>query len=411
MNSPLNVLFVSVAFPPKRDSEGLQVAKYFKYLVRDKSLTIDVVTSSDSTLFMPVDEALRPYDAGYRQIIKVAFFENKYVNFLKRKINPSSLNYPDSKFGFYKQWQNVFKRLEHKPDVIYSRSYPLSSTMMALHLQQKLQVPWVLHLSDPWTISPIHKLGDARQWNEDMEDACFKNASVISFTSQKTIDLYSEKYPHYAPKMMFFPNVFDLEDKIASDYKIKDKIKVVYTGGMVEDRSPEHLFKALLKLNNEQPEIVADYEFLFAGALDRKNRALFEQDIPSVKHLGLLPFNEALALQRTADLLLVVDTPFKDAASALFFPSKLLDYMLMQRRILALTDQDSTTWNIVDNKLGDCFVHDDVDGILQSLVQAWQAWKNQDSGYFLNQTIDLAYAADVNAGRLASLLHEVTDEK
>ena len=90
MGNKLNILFVSIAFPPKSDSEGLQVAKYFKYLAREKSLNIDVVTSSDETLFMPVDENLRKYSSGYRQIIKVPFFENKYINFIMRKINPSS---------------------------------------------------------------------------------------------------------------------------------------------------------------------------------------------------------------------------------------------------------------------------------------------------------------------------------
>jgi len=410
INKKLNILFVSIAFPPKSDSEGLQVAKYFKYLARDKSLNIDVVTSSDKTLFMPVDENLKAYTKGYREIIKVNFFENKYVNFLMRKINPSSLNYPDSKFRFFKKYKSVIKQLHNKPNIIYSRSFPISSTIMAYKLQKEFQVPWVLHLSDPWTVSPIHHLGDAKAWNEEMEKRCFESATVLSFTSNKTIELYAKKYPEYQSKMQLFPNVFDLEDKIDMEYTFKDKIKVVYTGGLVEERSPQYLFDAITELHNEHPKIIADFEFIFAGALDRKNKALFEQKIPSVKHIGLLSFNEALKLQQSADLLLVIDTPFKNAEDAIFFPSKLLDYMLIQRRVVALTDRESTTWSIVENKLGDCFVHSDVDSIMKFFIKSWEAWKNKDKGYFITNNPNIFYSAEHCANNLSKIFQKVYHE-
>jgi glycosyltransferase involved in cell wall biosynthesis len=410
-NKKLNMLFVSIVFPPKSDSEGLQVAKYYKYLKNNLSLNIDVVTSSDNTLFMPIDVGLKKLASGFRQIIKISFFENKYVNFLQRKLNPSSLNYPDSKFRFFKQWKRVIKELKNKPDIIYSRSFPISSTIMAFHLQKELQVPWVLHLSDPWTVSPIHKLGKAKGWNDEMEKKCFNNASILSFTSLKTIEMYSRKYPEHVSKMVFFPNVFDLEDKILHQYTVKEKIKVVYTGGLIEARSPEYLFKAIMELNNQYPEIISDFEFIFAGALDRKNRLLFEQVIPSVKHLGLLPFKEALLLQQKADLLLVIDTPFKNTDDAIFFPSKLLDYMLIQRRILALTDKNSTTWDIVDGKLGNCYVHSDIENIKQFLIRSWKAWKQQNLEYFYNKNLDMNYSAETNANKLSNLFSKVINEQ
>ncbi|MBF6650300.1 hypothetical protein [Methylobacter sp. BlB1] len=407
----LRVLFVSIAFPPKSDSEGLQVAKYFKYLVKDPSLKIDILTSSDSTLFMSIDDNLKKLTDGYHQIIKVHFFENKYINFLLRKIDRDILNYPDSKFLFYKKWKSVVKQIKFKPDVIYSRSFPLSSTLMAYYLQKHFKVPWFLHLSDPWTLSPIHKLGKAKQWNEKMERMCFENATCISFTSLKTIEVYSQKYPEFSSKILFFPNVFDTEEKKQQEYIFKDKIKVVYTGGLIADRSPEYLFKAIFKIQEEYPNILSDFEFIFAGALDRKNNALFAQYVPSVSHRGVLFFSETIELQQSADLLLIIDTPFKNNSDALFFPSKLLDYMLAQRRILALTDKDSVTWNLVNGKLGNCLVHDDIDGIAHSLVTIWHEWKNRNISYFINGTIDMTYSAEHNAKRLASKLKEIVDEK
>lgn len=407
----INVLFVSIAFPPKSDSEGLQVAKYLKYLAADENLTIDVVTSTDKTLFMTIDETLRSYTMDCRQIIKLSFFENKYVNYVLRKINPYILNYPDSKYLFVKQWKKAVLKLKNKPDIIYSRSFPLSSTLMAYKLQKELHVPWILHLSDPWTISPIHKLGSAQSWNEKMEQKCFKSATKISFTSQQTIDLYVEKYPEYKSKMMLFPNVFDLEDKREKIYEFKDKIKVVYTGGFVEDRSPKYLFKAILELHKKNPDIVNEFEFIFAGALDRKNRALFQQDIPSVKHVGLLSYSEAISLQEQADILLIVDTPFNNASDAMFLPSKILDYMLMKRRILALTNKHSVTWNLVNHTLGNCYTYDDTENIIKFLTKTRNAHKNRDKEFFVTNNIDMNYSAQENSKKLAEVIRKVFYEK
>jgi len=241
-----------------------------------------------------------------------------------------------------------------------------------------------------------------------MEEKCFKRASVLSFTSQKTIIEYGKKYPQYSSKMKFFPNVFDMEDRGNIPYSLNLKIKVVYTGGLIytNNRNPEYFFKAINQLKIKYSHIYKDFEFLFAGELDQHNKILFnqmEKEHENIKHLGLLSFNEALDLQEKADILLIIDIP-KDS---IFFPSKLLDYMLMQRRILALTKQDSTIWEIVQGNLGDCVEHINTHQITQILVNAWNAWKEQDINYFYNKDIDMNFSAKYNAKRLSNLCHRL----
>ncbi|WP_345987988.1 glycosyltransferase [Sulfurimonas sp. HSL1-2] len=411
MPKKINLLFVSIAFPPKSDPECLQTAKYFKYLVRDQGFEIDVVTSTDDTVNMPADQSLVRYGKGYRQMIQAGFFENRYVSFLLRKIHPDILKYPDSKFRFYRQWKKVVKRLQNRPDVIYSRSYPLSSTLMAYYLQKHYKVPWVLHLSDPWTLNPLHDFGKAGRWNASMEKACFEDAACIAFSSSKTMELYRKKYPDFTEKFRLSPNVFDPEDKTPQTYKLKDKLTVVYTGGLVGERSPEKLFEAIANMERERPEVLRDFDFVFAGALDRKNRALFDREIMGVRHIGSLSFPDALKLQRQADMLLVIDSPFHNPEDAQFFPSKLLDYMLMQRRIIALTDRGSMSWEIIEGQLGNCFAHGDTEGLSTALIDAWHAWKRKDESYFMLDSPDDMYAADYNVERLGQIFREVAGEK
>ena len=71
-----NLLFVSIAFPPKLDPECIQTSKYLKYLANLKnSFNIDVVTSAIPTLFMPFDPYLKPLENGYRQKIEIKIDE------------------------------------------------------------------------------------------------------------------------------------------------------------------------------------------------------------------------------------------------------------------------------------------------------------------------------------------------
>lgn len=100
-----SVLFVSIAFPPKSDAEGLQVAKYLKYLVREGApyFDVDAVTSALPTLNMPYDASLEALRSVVRQAVEVPIYENRYSNFLLRKIMPWAAAIPDPKFSFHLQ--------------------------------------------------------------------------------------------------------------------------------------------------------------------------------------------------------------------------------------------------------------------------------------------------------------------
>jgi hypothetical protein len=117
-----SILFVSIAFPPKFDSEGLQVAKYFKYFQKktEGKFYIDVVTSSVPTLFMPVDISLKRVDSGYRQKVTIRIFENKYFNYILRKIYPALVHRPDSKHTFFRQWKRSFGnyKINHRLSIL-----------------------------------------------------------------------------------------------------------------------------------------------------------------------------------------------------------------------------------------------------------------------------------------------------
>lgn len=415
----MKVLYVGIAFPPKRDPESLQVAKYCKYLAQTPGLEMEALTSADPTLFMEPDPALNEYRKGIKTVHLLRIIENRYTNFLLRMINPEWLQYPDAKWWFWFQSSGRINAIS-RPDIIYSRSYPVSSTLRALKLKKKWKVPWILHLSDPWalssqkSISPVAALtGKARKWNLMKQRECFQVADRISFTSHKTIDLYTSVYPEFTNKFVYFPNVFDDAKVVNNPIRQTDKLLFVYTGGFGEARTPTTFLKGIRKfweskINAEDKDSI---RFIFAGEMTLANRAIFDsyKDIPAIEHRGIVPYEDALTLQRSAHILVNIDSNMEDPADAVFFPSKILDYLIAQRRILAITNSYSTTHEVVEGRLGDCFEFDEIDELADYIGDVLQKFKRKELAYFLKAGDWPEFSAANNARRLAQLFKEILD--
>lgn len=404
--SKINLLFVSIAFPPKKDPECIQTARYFKYLSQNENLIIEVVTGKPPVLNMPLDTSLVKYDTGYQEKHEISIYENRYWNFLRRKLGIYFK--PDTKWRFYKNIASSLKtRSVAAPDIIYSRSYPLSSAFAAHCFAKKFQKPWIMHLSDPWLYSPLHNYSRReRAYIEKWEDVFFQDATLVTFTSELTVEKYQNAYPRYAHKFQFLPNVYDDEDaSLQSKIAFGKRIRVVYTGGIIGDRNPLPLFRALEMLSSDERDW---FEFIFVGDADRSNRQLLENvKFSCVKYLGLKDLATSLELQRSANLLFLIDNKFDRADEALYFPSKLLDYIIQKKKILAITTKNGTTDRIIKNLgLGDSFGHNQVEEMAEFLRQTISYFKGKNLRYFCVTADTQKYAASQNASHLYSLIQK-----
>ncbi len=408
-----DLLFVSIAFPPKSDPECLQTGKYFRAISK-KVKDIDVVTSKNPTLFMPVDPELELLEGTYRQIVEVKLIENRYTNFLLRKISPSILEKPDSKFSFHWQYKKVVRSLKSNPEIIYSRSFPMSSAFMAYKLHCHFKCPWVLHLSDPWSWSPLHHYSDKiKEYVEKWEREFIKTAQIITLTSKKTLQYYKSLYPEFGSKFEFMPNVWDVNDlREGKELDFDHKLRIVYTGGLVGDRNPEFLFQCIRVWNRDNPSVMNTVEFCFAGAMDRRTEGLFKKyDLPNVKHLGMLSFRKAVDLQSSAHMLFLIDNPIKDPKKAVFFPSKLLDYFVARRRIFAVTTRDSATAHAL-NDIGEDYVEiGDREKVISIIDRACSEFRNRNQDYFIRTEPPKIYEAQYNVERLLDIFERAKATK
>jgi hypothetical protein len=359
---------------------------------------------------MPYDPNLKKYDVGWKNKIELFIPENKYLNHIFRRLFPYGIDYPDSKFSFHWQWKKAVSLIKKTPDIIYSRSYPLSSAIMAYKLTKYYNVPWIMHLSDPWLLSPLHKLsGHIQRWHAKWEKKCFYKADKICMTSKQAIKLYRDHYPELKHKFVFYPNVFDSERMFKITKPVANKVlKITYTGGLTQSRNIAPLLPVFEDLLNTIPDIDHKIKFIFAGPIDSFNRNLFRKHKYSfIEYIGIVSYKEALILQQTSDILLLVDNKFKNHKEAIYFPSKLLDYIYMEKRILAITNLESTTHEILNLYRSDVFPHNDGEGISQKIKEYVSQHLNRNTNYFKSIPPDKLYSAAYNSERLIDLMKNI----
>ena len=387
----MRVLVVSIALPPKNDPEALQTGKYLKYLSRE--VQIDAVTSSMPTLWMQSDPGLKPLVKDLEQTIEIPIFEPKYLSILGNKLFRKFLK-PDSRSSFHHKWQKVVKELRQDPDLIYSRSFPLSSTIMAKKLKQHYKVPWIMHLSDPWLESPLFNFKNSK-YHRHEELACFELASYIAFSSSKVVEIYQAKYPQWAAKFVYFPNVYDSSDVIEKvEAKSHEQLTFVYTGSLNGSRSLKNLIYAINKLPANYANKI---RIKVVGSLDRENQEIIAAHPKLVEFLGFVNFEEVKKIQTEADVLLAVDFDFIDPKEAIYFPSKLLDYFAVQKPIFCLTNKNSTSDEIL-SKLGHYVAYHNDEKSIQTFIQNY--FKGEIK---VDQQLPAEYSAKTNAKKLQQL--------
>jgi glycosyltransferase involved in cell wall biosynthesis len=358
-----NVLFVSVAFPPKFDSESLQTERVFRELLTRKGYKFGVVTANPAHIRnMPVSATMTDFSNQIDDYIELTVYENKWLNRTLAIFGLSQL--PDTKRAFHRSPLEAFDNLSHQPDVIYSRSFPPSSAILAYRLSVHFDVPWVMHLSDPWTLSPIlHYSKIELSYNQAWERLCLERARFISFTTERTLDLYAAHYAELANKFFITRNSVEINDSMRETGTVSatelrdDKLRIVHTGLLNRHRNPAMMLKALETVRHEWPEVFARIKLIFAGPCDRHVARIFAEHHNLVSYVGTVTYDESRKMIAEADLVLSVDIDFPNDSSAVFLPSKLLDYGAAGKKIICITNKGSPSADFVTKSGGAVFEH------------------------------------------------------
>jgi glycosyltransferase involved in cell wall biosynthesis len=148
-----------------------------------------------------------------------------------------------------------------------------------------------------------------------------------------------------------------------------DTVSVVHTGtlGGGAWRDPAPLFAALRRLRSSRSVATERLRLVLAGVLDPRLQTLIESvDAGIVRHVGELSREQALALQRRGDALLLLTSP----GHASHATGKLFEYLAAGRPIIALAQGNEAARIVRETATSIAVAPDDVDGIARALTAA-----------------------------------------
>jgi glycosyltransferase involved in cell wall biosynthesis len=144
-----------------------------------------------------------------------------------------------------------------------------------------------------------------------------------------------------------------------------DTVCIVHAGKLYLEgsnrRDPSTLGPALRVLLDRRPEAAERLRILVAGPLDREEQRYIAELDPAqmIRHLGHLPHDAMLALERKADSLLLVTAPELVSLAT----GKLFEYLAAGRPIIALADGNEAARIVEETGTGLTMPIDDADGL------------------------------------------------
>ena len=363
----MHLLLIAPAAPPKNSPEAMQVGRFLAAL--DPTVRVTLVTTPVVRGWEWEDATLTINRPGL-QVITLSLPAHRFTQRVLANRYFATLHVPDSDFWLPWLADQVVARLDAVPDVIYSRSAPFAAALLARRLKRRLNRPWMMHLSDPWSSSPYRVLSPRiASTDRALEADCVADADLIALTTDGQAAYYRDRYPDRAAAITVTPNMMPLSSGIQIDFchprptaTALGALTLVHTGALYGSRNPDGLLLALTLLRRRYPNLAQRVRVYFIGNMPPDVTARIDAS-PECIRRPPISFDLATKLQSEADFVLSIEPKAVDPLHCHFLLSKVVDYLSSGRPILALTDPASLTAKYCSKGYGWAFAPDDAEGI------------------------------------------------
>lgn len=287
-------------------------------------------------------------------------------------------------------------------DLIYSTGGAFAAHTAAYSLKRSLGVRWLAEVHDPMVMPKGTPRNAQQRMQAKVERIICTHADVaIWFTDQA---LASAKHRHPALGMRgksMLPGI-DAPFKHLPLYQRGEKLVVGHFGSLSNTRNLVPVIDAMERLSSAAPQVLASLELhVYGSPLDSVSSEYLQRSAvrQHVRHFGRVEADpitgktgRELILQRmrAVDVLLLLHGT--EPVCAEYIPSKMYEYLWMQRPILATVHQNPQMkailqeegHTVVDVSSSEATAQADVStGLSQALQALWARWSSQglnDSG-------------------------------
>jgi hypothetical protein len=249
-----------------------------------------------------------------------------------------------------------------KIDVIFATGSPWSSLMLGYLLSKLTGKPLVVDFRDPWINNPFHQSKGAflDRLAEKVENRIIRHATFVSLNTEPLMEEFLYRYPTLdKSKFIVLPNGFEDQDSNNQYFYDEKKLELVirHAGFLYGPRDPSVLLDAIQAVNQQAitSSLPTRWVFEQIGTVslgyDIKKRYQQMLSDGSFRILPQLPYSECQRLLKQADLLVNIQPGTKTQ-----IPSKIYDYLAVDRPILNITPHDGALGRMVKKyQLGACF--------------------------------------------------------
>ncbi len=361
----MKILLIAYYYPPLGGPASIRLGKSVKYL-RSFGVEVDVLTVNN-IVYHSYDydlmEECKPDD-----IVKVnscellsllySIVKLRSLFFKSNKIKCSNRSYfslsapfrsflkgilpVDDKIGWLLPALRRAKKMVKikQYNLIIASVAPHTSALIAYYLSKKSKIPLLLDFRDHWSLNPYnHYLTPLhRKTSYYFEKKAVYQSSLMTFVGNKMREEMLAKYPKFErEKTEVIYNGYDEADFTSVKTKEEDKIVILYTGSLYQQRSPENFLNALCEIKNTlSPKLrvrfIGNYHPEMLKLLENKNLSGIVELVPQISH------KESVVQMLRSDILLLL-IPSDDGQSVI--TSKIFEYIRSGKKIIAMIPENS----------------------------------------------------------------------
>jgi glycosyltransferase involved in cell wall biosynthesis len=344
------VLMVAFHFPPLAGSSGIQRTLRFVQHLPRFGWEPAVISADPRAYERTSSDLMAEVPAGVTVKRSFALDTARHLSVGGRYIG--AMARPDRwvswKLAAVRDGMKMIREL--KPAAIWS-TYPIATAhLIGAELHRKTGLPWIADFRDPMAQDGYP--ADPVIWNafKEIEENAARNAAFCVFTTPSAAQLYRERYPEAAQRIVVLENGYD-EETFSSQQQLGNLGEPLNAGvvtllhsGIVypEERDPTQLFVALKQLKVSGKLRGDQLRVRFRAAVHDELLSALAAQYDVAEYIELcpqIPYREALAEMLRADVLLVMQAANCNAQ----IPAKIYEYLRAGRPIAALTDPQGDT--------------------------------------------------------------------
>jgi hypothetical protein len=235
-------------------------------------------------------------------------------------------------------------------DLIYSTGGAFAAHVAARALQKRLAIRWLAEVHDPMVMPGKTPDTPQERMQAHIEHVICTHADIAIWFTDQALASAKRRHPQLGERGHVVLPGIDSPFKVMPEYSPSEKMRIGHFGALSATRNLVPLLVSLEEIHKTHPEILKFVELhVYGGPLDVGSKAHLEiSPIRNhVKHFGRIETDsqsglsgryQILQLMRSMDVLLLLHG--NEPICAEYIPSKLYEYLWMQRPILALVHRN-----------------------------------------------------------------------